>query len=144
MRGQINLFAPLRAVFCFGLVLSAFAFAASPTWAQFYVRSPEVSKGELEIEEHGALYSGPGEDERLTQTHELEGKYGITQRFEVILEGVFEHREARILRLRKSSSAANMKLSSARMMVLGSPSALSTSFRYSAGPTRSWSARLPK
>jgi hypothetical protein len=90
MRGQINLFAPLRAVLCFGLVLSAFSFATSPTWARFYVRSPEVSKGELEIEEHGAFYSGPGEDERLTQTHELEGKYGITERFEVILEGVFE------------------------------------------------------
>ena len=31
-----------------------------------------------------------GEDEHLNQTHELEGKYGITERFEVILEGVFE------------------------------------------------------
>jgi hypothetical protein len=54
------------------------------------VRSPEVKKGEAEIEEHGAFYSGPGEDERLWQTHELEGKYGITERFEVILEGEFE------------------------------------------------------
>ena len=49
-----------------------------------------MSKGELEIEEHGGFYSGPGEDEHLNQTHELEGKYGITERFEVILEGVFE------------------------------------------------------
>ena len=49
-----------------------------------------MSKGELEIEEHGAFYSGPGEDERLTQTHELEGKYGITERLEVIVEGMFE------------------------------------------------------
>jgi hypothetical protein len=31
-----------------------------------------------------------GEDERLRQSHELEGKYGITERFEVIFEGVFE------------------------------------------------------
>ena len=62
----------------------------SPAWAQFYVRSPEVDKGEAEIEEHGALYSGSGEDERLQQTHELEGKYGITERFEMIVEGVFE------------------------------------------------------
>ena len=90
MRGQLDVFARLRAVFCFGLALSAFSLAASPAWAQFYVRSPEVDKGEAEIEEHGAFYSGPGEDERLTQTHELEGKYGITERFEVILEGVFE------------------------------------------------------
>jgi hypothetical protein len=63
---------------------------ATPARAQFYVRSPEVSKGELKIEEHGSFYSGAGEDEHLNQTHELEGKYGITERFEVILEGVFE------------------------------------------------------
>jgi len=80
---------PWRAV-CFGLALSALSFANSPAWAQFYVRSPEVHKGEAEIEDHGAFYSGPGEDERLTQTHELEGKYGLTERFEVILEGMFE------------------------------------------------------
>jgi hypothetical protein len=83
-------FAPWRTAVSFGLGLSAFSFAGSPVYAQFYVRSPEVAKGEAEIEEHGAFYSGPGEDERLTQTHELEGKYGITERFEVILEGVFE------------------------------------------------------
>src|SRR5262245_3583102 len=79
-----------RAICCFGLILLALSFAALPASAQFYVRSPEVSKGEAEIEEHGAFYSGPGEDERLTQTHELEGKYGFTERFEGILEGVFE------------------------------------------------------
>jgi hypothetical protein len=90
MRGEINSFAPLRAVFCFSLALSAFSLAASPASAQFYVRSPEVDKGEAEIEEHGAFYSGPGEDERLTQSHELGGEYGITERFEVNLEGVFE------------------------------------------------------
>jgi hypothetical protein len=82
--------APFRTTVCLGLVLSVFSFTALPASAQFYVRSPEVSKGELEIEEHGAFYSGPGEDERLTQTHELEGKYGFTERFEGILEGVFE------------------------------------------------------
>jgi hypothetical protein len=49
-----------------------------------------VEKGELEIEEHGAAYSGPGADERLRHSHEVEGKYGITERFEVIVEGVFE------------------------------------------------------
>src|SRR5262245_13063658 len=90
MRGQSNLFAPMRAVVCLGVVLSALLLATFPASAQFYVRSPEVSKGEAEIEEHGAFYSGPGEDERLTQTHELEGKYGFTERFEGILEGVFE------------------------------------------------------
>jgi len=90
MRGQLNPFALLRTVLWLGLALSALSFAAAPSWAQFYVRSPEVDKGKAEIEEHGALYSGPGEDERLRQSHELEGKYGITERFEVIVEGVFE------------------------------------------------------
>jgi hypothetical protein len=90
MRGEITPFALLRAVFCFGFILSAVLFAASSASAQFYVRSPEVSKGELEIEEHGAAYSGPGEDERLRQTHELEQKYGLTNRFEIIVEEVFE------------------------------------------------------
>jgi hypothetical protein len=90
MRMQFNPLTPSQAVFCFSLALTAFSFGASPASAQFYVRSPEVDKGEAEIEEHGAFYSGPGEDEHLTQTHELEGKYGITERFEVILEGVFE------------------------------------------------------
>jgi hypothetical protein len=83
-------FAPWRSAVTFGLVLSALSLAGSPACAQFYVRSPEVAKGEAEIEEHGAFYSGPGEEERLTQTHELEGKYGVTERFEVILEGVFQ------------------------------------------------------
>jgi hypothetical protein len=91
MRGLMNPFA-LRAIFSFGQVLSALLFAASPACAQFYVRSPEVEKGVAEIEEHGAFYSGPGEDERLWQTHELEGKYGITERFEAILEGEFEQK----------------------------------------------------
>ena len=79
-----------RATIVFVLALAAPLAAASPALAQFYVRSPEVSKGELEIEEHGAFYSGAGEDEHLNSTHELEGKYGITERFEIILEGVFE------------------------------------------------------
>jgi hypothetical protein len=80
----------IRAIFSFGLALSGFAFGAAPAVAQFYVRSPEVTKGEAEIEEHGAFYSGPGEDEHLWQTHELEGKYGLTDRLEAIVEGEFE------------------------------------------------------
>ena len=56
----------------------------------FTCARPRWTKAKLEIEEHGAFYSGPGEDERLWQSHELEGKYGITERFEVILEGEFE------------------------------------------------------
>ena len=70
----------------FGRVLAFPAMAAfiigmaAPASAQFYVRSPEVSKGELEIEKHGAAYSG--EDERLRQTHEIEQKYGLRRQKE--------------------------------------------------------------
>jgi len=59
---------------------------SEPASAQFYVRSPEVEKGELTLEEHGAVYSGPGEDERRRQSHELEAKYGFTDRLEGIAE----------------------------------------------------------
>lgn len=62
----------------------------APAAAQFYVRQPETEKGVLELEEHGALYSGPGEDERLRQSHEIEAKYGLTDRMQLILEGFLE------------------------------------------------------
>jgi len=59
-------------------------------WAQFYVRQPDVEKGEAELEEHGAVYSGHGEDEDLTQSHEVEFNYGMTDRAKLLVEGFFE------------------------------------------------------
>lgn len=70
----------------FFFVLSIVLVSAGPVSAQFYVRSPDVQKGELKLEEHGAIYSGPGEEERRRQSHKLEGKYGFTDRFEGIAE----------------------------------------------------------
>jgi hypothetical protein len=58
--------------------------------AQFYVRQPDVEKGESELEEHGAVYAGPGEDEDLRQSHEVEFKRGLTDRAQLIVEGFFE------------------------------------------------------
>jgi hypothetical protein len=66
-----------------------FCLATSPAAAQFYVRSPDVKKGELAIEEHGAVYFGPGEEERRRQSHEVELKYGLIDRWQGILEGFF-------------------------------------------------------
>ena len=57
--------------------------------AQFYVRSPDVEKHELAVEEHGAIYAGPGEEEQRRQSHEVELKYGFTDRWEGIVEGFF-------------------------------------------------------
>ena len=69
---------------CITLLTPSFAFA------QFYVRQPDIEKGESEVEEHGAVYSGPGEDENLRQSHEVEFKHGFTDRWELIVEGFFE------------------------------------------------------
>ncbi|MGB6389226.1 MAG: hypothetical protein WBD76_07140 [Methyloceanibacter sp.] len=73
--------------FCLAAVL--LAIAVGPASAQFYVRSPDVEKGEIAIEEHGAVYAGPGEEERRRQSHEVELKYGFTDRWEGIVEGFF-------------------------------------------------------
>jgi hypothetical protein len=79
------------ALWCPTVVVSValFCLSTSPAAAQFYVRSPDVEKGELAIEEHGAVYSGPGEEERRRQSHEAELKYGFTDRWEGIVEGFF-------------------------------------------------------
>jgi hypothetical protein len=66
-----------------------FVGATSVASAQFYVRSPDVEKGDLAVEEHGAVYSGPGEEEQRRQSHEVELKYGFTDRWEGIVEGFF-------------------------------------------------------
>lgn len=76
-----------RAFVCLGFVCLV-SLSSEPAKAQFYVRSPDVEKGQTAIEEHGAVYFGPGEDERRRQSHELELKHGITERWEFIVEGV--------------------------------------------------------
>lgn len=69
--------------------IAALFLTTVPADAQFYVNSPEVKKGETKIEEHGAFYVGPGGAEQLRQSHWVEWKHGFTDRFEVIVEGVF-------------------------------------------------------
>ncbi len=76
--------------FLYALAAACFTFMISASAeAQFYVRPPEVDKGKIYLEEHGAFYSGPGEDEHRRQTHEVEGKYGLTDRWALIVEGFF-------------------------------------------------------
>jgi hypothetical protein len=87
--GLSSYFAPGRAAIFFCLTAILLGFAIGPASAQFYVRSPDVKKGQTAIEEHGALYSGPGEDERRRQSHEVEFKYGLADRWELIVEGFF-------------------------------------------------------
>ena len=86
MSGDVGRGACLRRIGCFCFVFAGVLIAAQAAQAQFYVRSPDVEKGELKLEEHGAIYSGPGEDERRRQSHELEVKYGFTDRLEGIAE----------------------------------------------------------
>ncbi|MGD9501998.1 MAG: hypothetical protein AB7V40_05875 [Methyloceanibacter sp.] len=78
-----------RSIVCLGAASGLLALSAHSASAQFYVRSPDVEKGETAIEEHGALYSGPGEEERRRQSHEVELKHGLTDRWELIVEGTF-------------------------------------------------------
>jgi hypothetical protein len=86
MSGDVGQGARLWRVSWLCFVLAVLLVSAQPASAQFYVRSPDVDKGEFKLEEHGAVYSGPGEDERRRQSHELEAKYGFTDRFEGIAE----------------------------------------------------------
>lgn len=81
-----------RGMLAAAIVLAGWMILLMPgqVWAQFYVRQPDVEKGEAEVEEHGAIYSGPGEDEDLRQSHEVEFKYGFTDRAQLIVEGFFE------------------------------------------------------
>jgi hypothetical protein len=53
-------------------------------------RNTDVAKGESEVEEHGAVYVSPGDDEDLRQSHEVEFKQGLTDRAQLIIEGFFE------------------------------------------------------
>ena len=56
----------------------------------FYVRQPEVEKGETEIEEHGAILAGTNATEDLRQSHEVEVTQGVTDRWQLMVEGLFE------------------------------------------------------
>ena len=84
-----SLSASRRALASLGLGIVLLVLAGQPASAQFYVRSPDVKKGETAIEEHGAIYAGPGEEERRRQSHEVEFKHGLTDRWELIVEGFF-------------------------------------------------------
>ena len=82
-------FALWRAVVCLGFASFLLVLGSQSASAQFYVRSPDVEKGRSAIEEHGAFYAGPGEEEHRRQSHEAEYKYGLTDRWELIVEGFF-------------------------------------------------------
>ena len=86
MKQRSKLAANLRLAIISFLAGLPLILASVPADAQFYVRSPDVKKGQLKLEEHGAIYSGPGEGERRRQSHELETKYGLTDRFAGIAE----------------------------------------------------------
>ena len=77
----------LAAVKVFSCITLLTANSAS---AQFYVRQPDVEKGVPEVEEHGAIYVSPGDNEDLRQSHEVEFKRGLTDRAQLIVEGFFE------------------------------------------------------
>jgi hypothetical protein len=85
-----NRVAVMRAAILFAISIVLLVLGSLRAGAQFYVRSPDVEKGALALEEHGALYSGPGTEERRRQSHEAEAKYGFTDRWQGIAEGYFQ------------------------------------------------------
>jgi len=89
MKRRNTLTACLRLTFFSVFAALSVCLGNVPANAQFYVRSPDVEKGALKLEEHGAVYSGPGDNERRRQSHELEAKYGFTDRWEGIVEQTF-------------------------------------------------------
>jgi hypothetical protein len=56
----------------------------------FYVRQPEVEKGKVEIEDHSAVLTGTNSTEDFRQSHEIEATYGLTDRWEIIVEGLLQ------------------------------------------------------
>ena len=110
MQSGLGRGAPLRLIIWLGFVFSLLVVGTQPASAQFYVRSPDVEKGELKLEEHGAVYSGPGEDERRRQSHELEAKYGFTDRWEGIVEGFFRQDIGDSLKARQFELGAQYEL----------------------------------
>ena len=78
--------------------------------AQFYVRQPDVEKGVSEVEEHGAVYVSPGDDEDLRQSHEVEFKRGLTDRAQLIVESWWSQL-ARVCSSRNSKLVASTSLS---------------------------------
>jgi hypothetical protein len=79
-----------RILLVVAIVFPCVTLLTPPASAQFYVRQPDVEKGESEVEEHGAIFAGPGKDENLDQSHEVEFTRGLTDRTQLIVEGFFE------------------------------------------------------
>jgi hypothetical protein len=54
------------------------------------VRQPEVEKGKTEIEDHSAVLTGTNSTEDFRQSHEIEATYGLTDRWQLIVEGLLQ------------------------------------------------------
>lgn len=93
------------------LVFTFLVLAPSAASAQFYVRQPEVERGEVELEEHGTVYSGlPSDDDALRQSHELEAKIGVDDRFEFIVETFLEEPRAEDLKVGEVEAGGQVEL----------------------------------
>ena len=110
MNRRKGLIAPRRPIVSLGFAIVFLALAVEPAGAQFYVRSPDVEKGKTAIEEHGAVYAGPGEEERRRQSHEVELKHGFTDRWEGIVEGFFRQDIGESLKARQFELGAQYEL----------------------------------
>lgn len=78
--------------FAAAAVFAGVVLTPGTTWAQdsFYVRQPEVEKGKTEIEDHSAVLTGTNSTEDFRQSHEIEATYGLTDRWQLIIEGLLQ------------------------------------------------------
>lgn len=69
-----------------------FSTSTAPAFAIDKIYSPNVTKGELEIEYGGSTTFDKEKDKNNLQSHETEFEYGLTDRIQLELNGSFEKR----------------------------------------------------
>jgi hypothetical protein len=74
----------------FALLVPPAALFPLPAAAQFHVVQPDVVKGQGQVADHAAVYSGPGSEERLVQGHDVELTYGLSERLAFLTMGLFQ------------------------------------------------------
>lgn len=74
---------------------------AGQAYAIDYIQSPNVEKGELELEYSGSRTFDKDKSKDSEQSHEFEAKYGLTDRVAIELEGEYEKEPDSSLRFTK-------------------------------------------
>ena len=101
------------------LTLAAAFLWATEAFAEFEIQESTVEKGEHEIEYRGALHWGlPDPDfDPIRQSHELEGQYGLTDRWLVSITTALSNRLDKTLSSHPSRGKRNTRSSNLKETV---------------------------